>query len=249
MSSSNLYWTRNLVNGFGKMWFPLVLRELKDQHDNALLGSVVEELSSGFLFFGSSYPAPHSMSDPNLVLNVLAGMAGDLDLHEPRAFIEHKGRIPDQVVQFGEGVAASAGTGLFPAIPADIGLTIDYSSLTSATIGFGDDARVRQIPMDYLARLHRKLGGDASKIDPDVSIAIEDQYIVKSILIAKEYTIEFQSRSGLDSAFDAKLNKLNKQHEGLLKFNRRSNKQYAVEVKNRNPYMIGFSVVDWDDLG
>ena len=249
MSSSRFYWSRNTVNGFGKMWFPLVLRELNGAEDNALLGSVVEELSSGLLSLGEHYPAPNSMSDPNLVLKVLASMSRVLDLQEPKGYIETRNAIPDQEFVFSRGVGANVGVGTFPAIPADIGLTIDYSSLEYARIHFGNNTIVRHIPVDYLARLHRKFKGDASRIDPDVSIPVQDHYIVKSVLIAKDYSMEFQSGRDFSTTFDARVALVNQKYEGKINFQRASARNYVVDVKNTNPYMIGFSVVDWDDLG
>lgn len=54
MSSSDYYWSRRLIKGFGKMWFLIVPQEANSSGGGAsLLGSVVNEIS-GQIFPGGS---------------------------------------------------------------------------------------------------------------------------------------------------------------------------------------------------
>ena len=77
MPSSDFYWSRRLVKGFGRMWFLIVSREADSDGGGAsLLGSVVEEKSGriggrGGLF-GRDYPEPRHMTTPQLILKAIA---------------------------------------------------------------------------------------------------------------------------------------------------------------------------------
>jgi hypothetical protein len=68
---------------------------------------------------------------------------------------------------------------------------MDYSLMRQVTLAFGMNTQFEYIPLGYFARLHQYVDGDDRKVDR--SGAIEDNNIVDSILLAKEFHVTFES--------------------------------------------------------
>lgn len=83
MSSSDYYWTRSLIRGFGKLWFLVVPQEADASGGGiSLLGSVVKELSSGGILglLDKYFPEPHHLTTPKLVLKSIESRRSELSL-------------------------------------------------------------------------------------------------------------------------------------------------------------------------
>jgi hypothetical protein len=251
MPSSDFYWSRNLIRGLGKMWFPLSLQEAASTGGGeSLLGSVVEELHGGFLGLGS-YPAPYHMTTPKLILEALEKKQSDLSL-PAKLILETSLTVPQQTLTVSKKGSLQAGVGPFPSLPGVFDLNIDYSRMASVNISFGTSTRAKYIPTDFLARLYNSVKGDAAKIDKYLAIKIDDNYIVDQILVANEFSVTFESQEAFDAEFGAKIDYLNTLPAGgHAKFvlDQKKNKRVTVQVKNGPDYLLALKVVDWDDLG
>ena len=255
MSSSEYYWSRKLVRGFGKMWFPIVAHNASSPGGGeSLLGSVVKEIVSGwfsFLGIGEHYPMPYHMTKPRLIHDRLDAGRSELGIGSNENLILEAGvNAPGQTLRVEEKHKLKADVGPFPSLPVSAGLDIDYSRIKNATIQFGPDTKVQYIPRDYLARLHRSLDGDSDRIDPSVAIDIAENYIVDRILLAKSFTVTLESKSKFDAEFRAKLDAVNSlpDVQGKVSFSTDSDRRINANIDAGEYYLIALKVVDWDDL-
>jgi len=247
MSSGQFYWARNVVKGFGKMWFPLALQEVGDE-DQSLLGSVVQELKSGFLGLGSHYPAPYHMTTPGLLLKTLRDRRQELGLPD-QIVIETKLSAPAQTMTVAKKAAVKADVGPFPSLPVAANLDIDYSRMSSVTVTFGDETRVRYITTGYLCRLYALVDGDSAEINPAVAIAIDENYIVDQVLLVRNFSVQFTSESEFSAGFGAKLEHVNDAAGGQVSISKTSERTITAKIQDGKIYLAGFTVIDWDSLG
>lgn len=250
MSAGQYYWSQNLIKGFGKMWFPLALKSLKDENDESLLGSVVQQLGSVFLFVGSHYPAPYHMTTPNLILRRLNELRQEIGLQNGDEIVTREHLVvPGQTLKITKKTAVKGDIGPFPAIPASVNFDIDYSRMESVTISFGDNTEIRYIAVDYLARLYKYLNGDANQIDPGIAVEIDENYIVDQVLIAREFDVQFESQAEFSMSIDAKIDQANAEAGGGVLFSKTTERTITARIQGEKSYLVGFSISDWDDFG
>jgi hypothetical protein len=233
------------------MWFPLAIHEASSLGGGlSLLGSVVEELSSGIFGWGDRYPAPYHMTTPRLVLSALSRNRDALGLDEP--FVLETTLTPStQTLKVKKKDSLKAGVGPFPSLPLNVNLDIDYSRMSNVIVQFGQDTRVMYIPTDYLVRLYQLVDGDSRKIDPSVAIEIDDQYIVDQVLLANELAVTFESEADFSASLDGKLEAINKlpAAAGKVTLSRETARRIVARVQGPTYYLVAIKVLEWDDLG
>ena len=252
MAADDYYWSEGLIKGFGKMWFLLAPQEASGGGGaQSLLGSVVEELSGGWLGLGRKFPAPYHMTTPGLVLNAIDARRGALGLAGAQLVESATLAGPTQNYKVDRKGSLKAGAGPFPSLPANLNLDIDYSRMRNITISFGDSSTAHYIPTDYLARLYRSEQGDLKKLFPSVVIPIDDNYIVDEILLARDFTVTFDSDSKFDDEFTAKLEALKSVAPANISISVSGSSQSSVvaRIKGEKDYLVALKVIDWDDLG
>jgi len=251
MPASDFYWSKRLIPGFGKMWFPLAIQEATSSGGGLnLLGSVVEELKGGLFGLFERYPAPYSMAKPRLILEALQHDAVSLGINGTIVEAE-KLSAPAMNLQFSKKDALKLGAGPFPSLPVALNLDVDYSLMEKIEIRFGASVDVEFIPTDYLARLYRQYGGDARKALPGVAIEVDANYIVDQVLLARDFSIAFESSQQFDAEFDAKLEALKALPNvgGKIDIGRESSRRVVIGVSGGPTYLVAFKTLDWDDLG
>jgi len=253
MSSSDYYWSRRLIRGFGKMWFLIVPQEANSSGGGAsLLGSVVNEISgqifpggSGFNLMGLDFPEPNHLTTPQLLLNAIESQRQALTLADDEEIVKEV-KFPDLNIVFEKSDTLRSGVGNFPSLPISLG--VDYSRMEKISIQFGANTRKLFIPTGYLSQLKDFVGGDDRKITADVRI--DKETIVNQILLTDRYSITFESVSAFDSNFEAAANLANTLNAGRISVDleQATKKQVTVTVNEGNEYLIALKAIDWDDL-
>ncbi|MBW4659752.1 MAG: hypothetical protein KME15_13830 [Drouetiella hepatica Uher 2000/2452] len=253
MSSSNYYWSRRLVRGFGKMWFLIIPQEANSSGGGAsLLGSVVNEMSgglfpggAGFTIIGKDFPEPNHLTTTQLLLKAIESHRKELKLADDEQIVVEV-KYPDLNVVFEKSDALKSSVGNFPSLP--VSFSIDYSRMEKISIQFGANTRKLFIPTGYLSRLKDFVGGDDSQITTDISI--DKETIVHQILLTDRYSVTFESASAFDSNFEAAANLGNMLNAGRILFDieQTEKKQVTVTVNDGSEYLIALKDIDWDDL-
>lgn len=253
MSSSDYYWSRHLIKGFGKMWFLIVPQEAQSTGGGAsLLGSVVNEISgdlfpggSGIQIVGRDFPEPNHLTTPQLLLKTIEAQRKALNLADNEQVVAEV-KYPDLNVVFERSDTFKSGVGNFPSLP--ISLSINYSRLEQISIQFGANTRKLFIPTGYLSRLKNFVDGDDRKITTD--IRIDKETIIHQILLTDCYSVTFTSTSAFDSNFETAVNLANTLNASRIAFDldKKSRRQVTVAVNDGNEYLIALKSIDWDDL-
>ncbi|MEP0912599.1 hypothetical protein NDI45_16945 [Leptolyngbya sp. GB1-A1] len=245
MPSSNFYWSRNLISGFGKMWFLITPQETDSNGGGAsLLGSVVEEFDGGLF---SYYPAPYHMATPKLIRDAIELRRDKLNLDNGESIVLEI-KFASLRISTERRKSIKSGIGNFPSIP--VFLDVDYSRMVSITVEL-ESAKMQYISTDYLSRLYKLVDGDDNLIEPSLGIDIDNNYIVDQILLANQYNVIFESDSNFSSQFEAEISFVNAQNAGKISvsLDRVNKKRVTAKVHNGQDYLVAFKVIDWDDLG
>jgi hypothetical protein len=251
MSSSEYYWSRQLIQGFGKMWFLIIPQEsVSSGGGESLLGSVVNEKSGGLLptgggLIGKDYPVPLQFTTPQLILTAITSRRNELGIgNDEQIVVEVK--YPNLTVAIDKEHSIKSSIGNFPSIPASF--NIDYSRMESVTIQFGKNTRRSFIPTGYLSRLKNLVGGDDKQLATDVNI--DKEIIIHEILLTDQYSVSFQSTAEFDSKFESSIQVANAVNAGAITFdvNQTTKKQVTVNVNDGTEYLIALNGIDWDDF-
>lgn len=243
MPASSYYWSRHLIDGFGKMWFLIVPQEADSNGGGAsLLGSVVDEIHREP--FGTNFPVPEHFTTPQLILKTLRQHRDDIGLTNEILVKEVK--FPSLSITIKKEDALKSGVGGFPSLP--ISFSIDYSKMVSVSIQFGPNTRKKLIPPGFLGKLKDFFDGDDKKIDP--SGVIDKETIVHQILLTDQYSITFESESEFNSEVDVAIETANIIHVGKIEFelDRATRKKIFVAVNDGREYLIAIKDIDWDDF-
>lgn len=252
MSYAEYYLARKISGDTGlgrKVWLLKLPREAGNVSSGEnLLGSLVQEVDR---FLGVDYPLPFHLTTPQLFFDKLEELAKELKLEK----VVKDDRLAEEQKVAGVSVALTRGNGLevdatgnFPGLPVKASLNVDFESTHRLTLSFGAGSVIRWIPTDYLMRLSRHFKGDDRKVDPSLAVSISDNLIVDMVVIAKNYTLDFQQKSKLDAGFDAEANLANAELGGKFKFSRTSDSSFRAQVLDGVDYVVGLKTIDWDDL-
>ena len=250
MPAQDYYFSRKAVPRFGKLYFLKVLHEAESEGGGrSLLGSVVQELREGLFGLGQHYPVPLHMSKPGIVHDAIERNRKHLDLAAgDRIVLSQKLAPVQQSVVIKRKETFGAGVGPFPSLPANFGLDMNYSLMRQVTLAFGMNTQFEYIPLGYFARLYQYIDGDHRKVDR--SGAIEDNNIVDSILLAKEFHVTFESEKDFDADFKAKL-KAFSNIPGVgakVAYARQTKRKILAKVSGKQYYLVALGVSDWDDF-
>ncbi len=251
MSSSNYYWTHNLIQGFGKMWFLIVPQEADSSGGGeSLLGSVVNEISGAFFpaggsIFGKDYPEPQHVTTPGLILKTIEAHRQDLGIADDELIIQEV-QYPGLSISVDKRRTLKAGVGGFPSLPA--ALSVDYSRMVNISIEFGANTRKKYIPTGYLSSLKKFLNGDDRKIT--TSVSIDKETIIHQLLLTDEYSVIFESTSAFDTNFEAAIEQVKILSGGKIAFDldMSTKKRIVVKIEGDRDYLIALKNIDWDDF-
>lgn len=250
MPVQDYYFSRKAVPRFGKLYFLKVLQEADSKGGGrSLLGSVVQESREGLFGLGQHYPIPLHMSKPGIVRDAIEKNKKQLGLDvSDRIVLSQKLAAIQQSLVIRRKESFGVGVGPFPSLPANFGLDIDYSLMHQVTLAFGKNTQFEYIPLGYFARLYQYVDGDDRKVDR--SGAIEDNNIVDSILLAKEFHVTFESEKDFDGDFEAKLKAFNNIPGvgGKVAYAKQTKRKIRAKVSGNQYYLVALGVSDWDDF-
>jgi hypothetical protein len=255
MPISDYYYARSLVKGFGKSLFLINLQDANsDGGGRSLLGSVAKELvetGGSFLVKNVYYPEPFHYTTPQLVLTSIERNREDLGLQSnEQVVLTSEIAAAAQSVSVTRKKSLKLDIGPFPALPLNLNFSIDYDRMETIAVSLGAGTRYMYIPTDYLARLYRHLGGDASRISPNPAVEIDEELIIHRMVLARDFDVSFKSTEDFKGDVDAKLAAFNQLPEakGKVTMQRTSQRTIAAKVSGASEYVVALAAIDWDDL-
>lgn len=253
MSSSNYYWARQLIQGFGKMWFLIVPQEANSPGGGeSLLGSVVNEIG-GSLFpstggiVGKDYPEPQHLTTPQLILKTIKAHRQDLRIADSELLVQEI-NYSGLSISVDKRHTLKASVGGFPSLP--VPLSVDYSRMVSISVEFGANTRQKYVPIGYLSNLKTFYGGDATKIPGSEGVNIAKETIIQQMLLTNEYSVTFESSASFDASFEVALNQMSALSSGRItaSFGNQNRKRVSVKIEGDRDYLIALKNIDWDDF-
>lgn len=235
--------------GQGEFGSVFLLKQLQHAESSSgggknLLGSMVQWISK---FLDKDYPIPACMSTPRALIHELEnrrqelGITGDVTL-------QIKVAPGSETIKLERSVVFDSDVGPFPVIPFNMNLDIDYSRMQSIDIIFGEGTYSEYIPTGYMTNLYQKFGGKPSdKIGGE--LLMKNAYI-NQIVLAKNYSVSFESTELIDAGFDTKLATYNQLPDigGKVKITKQSDYKVKAEVNSSDYYVIALTASRWDKL-
>ena len=244
MGVDTYYLSKTTEGKFGSVF---LLKQLQDAEASTgggkrLLGSVVQWIDE---FIGTDYPIPQVMTNPQALILELQnrkaelGISGDVTL-------QIKVNAGTETIKLEKKKVFNVGVGPFPSIPLNIGLDIDYSRLKTISIAFGAGTFSEFIPTGFMAALFKALKG---KPTAAMGGSLLKAYI-SQIVLAKKYSVSFESTEKFDAGFEAKLKTFNQLPDigGKVKVEKQSDRIVKAEVDSPDYYVIGVTASLWQNL-
>jgi hypothetical protein len=247
MGVASYYLAKQLIDGFGKMYFRKVFVEATSASGEPLLGSVVKETYdwSNVAFF----PEPFQLTTPRLILTAIDARREALFIPPgPIVLVDSLAAYTGSIT-IDSKVSFQAGIDSLPNIPVTAGVTVDYGKMKSFTFDLGPNAQLKYVPTDYMSRLYRFVGGDSKLIDPHVAVRIDKNLIVDAVLIAKNFEYVFESSENLGADLKAKIDQANAQVGVEVSLTMVDETKIAAQIKDGKDYLIAFKTIEWHDLG
>jgi hypothetical protein len=248
MSIADYYFSDKLIDGMGRMYFLKVLQRAETAGGGeALLGSVVQELTDGGIFglFGTHYPVPMQLTKPKIVRDFMEGHRAALGLAPTEPVVLQQILAGGQrTVTINGKDGGGVGVGPFPAVPVGLTLDIDYTKMQSVELSFGDAARIEYIPLGYFGRLFQYVAGSADAVEPGGTL--KDNYVVDSLLVANNFKVSFHSTDSFSADFKAKVQSLPVQAN--VTFHLDDDTVVSAQVSGADAYLVALGVSLWGDF-
>lgn len=216
-----------------------------------LLGSPAQKIKvNNGLFhfsFGDDYPIPQFFGNPKLLITKLNSLKTELgiesDIVNRIDYAENT-----ETIHIEKKRLFNIGSGVLPFLPLTLGLDLDFSKTSDLTLKFGAGTYTENINGGYLSQLYKHLDG---KPTPDIGgNFLKDNYFIKEILVAKNFTVSFTSTEDFNSEFNAKVDAFKAVPEVKAKVSVSSNKKRTVDatISGETEYVIGLTSATWKSL-
>lgn len=252
MSASRYYFAQPDVTGHGRMFF-LQVPQRSDEAagGGSLLGSIVEEEYETTLGFRHGwYPVPYHFSRPGLIRNWLAEHAEELQL-PPNPVLEVGLAPAAQALTVKAAGGGSAGIGPFPGIPLSLGIHLDFTRMARLELSFGEGTRVKYIPAEYMVRMYQHVAGDHRVVLSSGYIARAN--LVDRILLARQWSVRFESRTDIGAGLAAKVDESADAAGGAVgldvRYERTGERSITASVRSEADYLMALHERNWSDLG
>ena len=246
MAIEDYYFTQRAIPGLGKLLFLRVLQEAGSSGGGeSLLGSVVQEAQDRVLgiFPGKSYPIPMHMSAPRSVHDALEANRQALGISGP-IVLEVELAASQQTVHVEKRSVYQASVAPFPALPANLGLDIDYARMRNVELSFAEGTLLKYIPLGYFGRLYAHVEGEQRRVVS--SGVLERNNVVDAVLLARSFEVLFESEEAFDREFDAKLDALRGAPSAEVRYEKREERRVVARVASQRPYLVALHGRDWD---
>jgi hypothetical protein len=249
MSIDSYYLSKKLTS-MGDLYFLKVLQEADSPGGGlSLLGSVLQEIHDGIWPFRTYYPAPLHMTTPRLIIKFMDAHRNLIKFEKDESLTLEAVLSSEQstiTIDKKEGGGVDAGP--FPGLPLNLGMDVDYSRMGSVVFSLGAGSKICYIPTGYFARLYTYEGGHDENIDSTGIIG--RNFITNSILLAKEFTVTFNSTDAFTTDFNAKVQAFGNVPgvSGNIKYEIHDGKSLAASVKGDKWYLIALEAKRWSDF-
>lgn len=251
MSINTYYLSKTKEGKFGSVFY---LKQLQDADSSGggrnLLGSMVQWIDKGVFgtpWGGTDYAIPQCMSTPRALVKELDKLKAELGF-DGDSTLQIKVAAGKEIVKLEKNSIFDVGVGPFPMIPLNIALDIDYSRMKATTITFGEGSHSEYIPTGYMAMLYEALKGK-----PNAAIGgklLEKNAYISQVVLAKKYSVHFESTTALTAGVEAKIEQYNTLPEigGKVKVVKKSDRMVIAEIDSDVFYLVALTASLWKNL-
>ncbi len=244
MGVETYYLSKTKEGRFGSVFLLKQLQEAEGSSGGGkrLLGSVVQWIDK---LTGTDYPIPQVMTGPGALITELERRKAELSINGDVTLSIRLGS-GSETIKLEKKKVFDLGVGPFPAIPFNFGLDVDFSLMKTITITYGSGTYSEFIPTGYMAALYKTLKGKANAA---IGGSLLKAY-VSQILLAKKYSVSFESTQTFDTSFEAKLKTFNQLPEigGAVKVEKKTERIVKAEVDSQDYYVVGLTASLWQNL-
>lgn len=244
MGVETYYLSKTKEGKFGSVFF---LKQLQDAEGSTgggknLLGSLVQWIDK---LTGTDYPIPQVMTKPRALISELEKRKAELEI-DGDVTLQIKVAGSSETIKLEKKNVFDLGVGPFPVIPLNMSLDVDYSKLKTITMVFGAGTYSEFIPTGYMAALYKALNG---KPNAAIGGSLLKAY-VSQVMLAKKYSVSFESTETFDAGFEAKLKTFNGLPEigGKVKVEKKTERIVKAEVDSPDYYVVGVTASLWQNL-
>jgi hypothetical protein len=250
MGIEQWYVSKTNEGDFGDLF---LLKRLQEKNASGgggnLLGSPAQKIKAhtGLLGLGDDYPVPQVFGNPKLLIKKLNSLKAELNIES-----DIVNRIDfaanTETIHIEKKKLFNIGAGVLPFLPLSFGLDLDFSKTKDLTLKFGAGTYTENINGGYLSQLYNHLNGK-----PTADIGgnfLKDNYFIKEILVAKNFTISFTSTEDFKSEFNGKVEAFKVMPEVTAKVSISSNKKRTIDatISGDTEYVIGLTASTWKSL-
>lgn len=239
--AGDLYFSRALFKGLGKLYV-LKIPQVAGVGSSTrkLLGSYVNEIDRGVWPFKRQIPALNHSWVAEYFLSIASSVPGN----PPKLVEEVELSGFTQTVEIEKSLSGEA-KAPFPGVPVSLGIEIDYKLLRKAQLTMGSGSKKFYIPRDIVRKAYRHFALEPSKYEDTVFHS--DRMLVDQIVIARDVTLEVESRNEFGVDFDAKATAIN-DIGGGVEYRRVSERTYKVSIKDGRDYLFAIGGVEADEF-
>lgn len=252
MSVSTYYLSKTKEGKFGSIFFLKQLQEADSSGGGRnLLGSMVQWIDDngpiGIGLGGTDYAIPQCMGTPGGLIKELDKRKAELGI-DGTSTLQIKVSASKETIKLEKKVVFDLGIGPFPVIPLNLALDIDYSRMNTITITFGQDTFSEYIPAGYLAMLYQTLKGNPTPSMGGPLLA-KNAY-VSQVVLAKRYSVSFESTMAFTSGVDAKIKQYNSIPKigSEVKVQKTAKRTIIAEVNSDRFYLVAVTASLWKNL-
>jgi hypothetical protein len=169
------------------------------------------------------------------------GITGDVTL-------QIKVAASSETIKIEKKGAFDLGIGPFPVIPFNMAIDVDYSRMKTITMTFGAGTYSEYIPVAYLAQLYAAMNGKPTA--PIGGPLLSKNAFINQIVMAKKYSVTFESTEKLSTGIEAKLKTYNSLPEvnGKVKIEKNTDRTLKAEVDSPTFYLVAATASLWQNL-
>ncbi len=193
----------------------------------------------------TDYAIPQCMSNPKALVKELDKRKVELGI-EGNSTLQIKVAASKETVKLEKKVVFELGIGPFPVIPLNMALDVDYSRMKTIKITYGEGTYSEFIPIGYMAALY-------SKGKPNVAMGgklLEKNAYISQVVLAKKYSVDFESTETLSAGVEAKIKQYNSLPEigGKVRVEKKDTRTVSAEVNSDSFYVVAVTASLWKNL-
>ncbi len=218
-----------------------------------LLGSVVKRHSEFSPFSQTDYAIPRSIMSPGIIEKTLRDrkeqLIAELEI-EGDVVLDLEIAPGQETVLIKKDKHFQIGIADFPLIPLGFALQLDYTKMVKINIKYGEGTVYKYLPPGYMMWLRQKLGDQPTAAMGGNLLKTKEYVYINQIMLARNWSVSFESNSTFDAGFDAKLAQFHQLPEiaGKVKVHKETANTVKAEISGEAYFVVGLSSFKWKDL-